>query len=103
MEKDKKKSYRNNEFKKAPTRNEKFELPGGSNSVSDIQDYFEYIIKKHEKLTDNLENIENRITFKIKREYYLELLDKNGENVTHLEITEVVLVQILSIMIINAI
>ena len=29
--------------------NEKFELPDGSYSVTDIQDYFEYIIKKHEK------------------------------------------------------
>ena len=31
-----------------------FELPNGSFSVSDIQEYFEYIIKKHETLTDNL-------------------------------------------------
>ena len=65
--------------------------------------------------------IENGVTFKIKTRYYLELLtpetmkllgstetkiakDKNGENVPHLEITEVVLVTvILSIMIINKI
>ena len=33
--------------------NEKFELPDGSYSVLDIQDYFEYIIKKYEKVTDN--------------------------------------------------
>ena len=33
--------------------NEKFELSNGSYSVSDIQDYFEYIIKKHETVTDN--------------------------------------------------
>ena len=32
------------------TCNEEFELPDGSYSVSDIQDYFEYIIKKHENM-----------------------------------------------------
>ena len=61
----------------APTWNEKFEKPGGSYLVSD---YFEYIIKKHETLTDNspvkinVNKIENRITFRIKAGYYLELL-----------------------------
>ena len=36
-----KKSYKNNKFKiSAPTWNEEFELPDGSYSVSDIQDYF---------------------------------------------------------------
>ena len=34
----------------APTWNDEFELPDGSYSVSDIQDYIEYIIKKHETL-----------------------------------------------------
>ena len=39
-----KSSYNNNKFKiSAPKWNDKFELPGGSYSVSDIQDYFEYI------------------------------------------------------------
>ena len=33
--------------------NDKFELPDGLYSVSDIQDYFEYIIKKLETETDN--------------------------------------------------
>ena len=43
-----KSSYSNNKFRmSAPTWNHKFELPDGSNSVSDIQDYFEYIFKKH--------------------------------------------------------
>ena len=43
-----KKSYMNNKFKiSAPTWNEEFELPDGSYSVSDIQDCFEYILKKH--------------------------------------------------------
>ena len=56
----------------------KFELPDGSYSVSDIQDYFKYILKKkHETVTDNpsimicVNKIENRITFKIKSGYYL--------------------------------
>ena len=91
------------------------EFPGGSYLISNIQDYFEYILKKHNENFDNrsirmcVNNIENRITFKIKNGYYLELLtpetmnlrenteskitkDKNGENEPHLEITEVVLV-----------
>ena len=39
-----KSSYNNNKFKiSAPTWNHKFELPDGSYSVSDIQDYFDYI------------------------------------------------------------
>ena len=56
------------------------ELSDGPYSVSDIQDYFEYIINKHETMTNNppiriyVNKIENRITFKIKAGYYLELL-----------------------------
>ena len=56
-----------------------FELPDRSYSVSDIQDYFEYIIKKHETFTDNppiriyVNEIENMISFKIKTEYYVKL------------------------------
>ena len=43
-----KSSYNKNKFKiSAPTWNDKFELPDGSYSVSDIQDYFEYVLKKH--------------------------------------------------------
>ena len=68
-----KNSYNNNKFKiSAPTWNDKFELPDGSYSVSDIQDYFEYILKKHGEDIDkpsvqiNLNKIENRVTFKIK-------------------------------------
>ena len=66
-----KKSYKNNKFKiSAPTWNGEFELPDGSYSISDIQDYFEYI-KKHRKKTVNpsiriyTNEIENRITFDI--------------------------------------
>ena len=111
-----KSSYNNNKFKiSAPTWNEEFELPDGSYSVSDIQDYFEYILKKHSESFDNasiriyVNEIKNRITFKIKNGYYIELLtlltmkvlgsteskinkNKNGENVPHLEIVEVILV-----------
>ena len=48
-----KSSYSNNKFKiSAPTWNEKFKLPDGSYSVSDIQDYFEYIFKKHRESTN---------------------------------------------------
>ena len=49
-----KKSYKNNKIKiPGPTSNQKFELSDGSYSVSDIQDCFEYIIKKHETVTGN--------------------------------------------------
>ena len=37
----------------APTWNDTFDLPDGSYSIADIQDYFEFIIKKHENLTEN--------------------------------------------------
>ena len=48
-------SNKNNKFKIwAPTWNEEFELPDGSYSVSGIKDYFEYIIKKHEMVTENI-------------------------------------------------
>ena len=67
-----KKWYKNNKFKiSAPTWDEKFELPDGSYSVSEIQDYFEYIFKNQETVTDNssiriyINKTENRITFKI--------------------------------------
>ena len=111
-----KSSYNSNKFKiSAPTWNDKFELPDGSYSVSDIQDYFEYILKNNGENNDKasihiyVNKIKNRVTFKIKDAYSLELLtpetmkllestknkitkNKNGENVPHLEITEVVLV-----------
>ena len=76
-----KKSYKSNRFKtSAPTWSEELELPDGLYSISDVQNYFEYIFKKHEEETVNLSitiyinEIENRITFKIKTGYYLELL-----------------------------
>ena len=92
-----------------------FDFPDGSYSIADIQDYFEFIIKKHETLTENPpvqiypNKIKNRIVFKIKTGYKLELLssetmkllgstkkdvdqDKDGEDVPKLESVEVVLV-----------
>ena len=64
--------------------NEDFESADGSYSASDIQDYLEYILKKQREETDNpsikVNKIENRITFKIKTGYYLELLNSwNGK------------------------
>ena len=49
-----KSEYNNNKFKTSPsTRNDTFDLPDGSYSIADIQDYFEFIIKKYETLTEN--------------------------------------------------
>ena len=49
-----KSEYNNKKFKiSAPTWNDEFNLSDGSYSVSDIQDYFEYIIKKHETIANN--------------------------------------------------
>ena len=82
-----KSSYKNNKFKIfAPAWNDEFELPDGSYSTSDIQHYFEYIIKKHSGSVDNpsikiyVNKIENRVTFKIKNGYYLELLTPETMN-----------------------
>ena len=68
--------YNNNKFKiSAPTFNNTSDLPDGPYSISDIQDYFEFIIKKHETLTENppvqiyQNNIKNKIIFKIKTGY----------------------------------
>ena len=111
-----KSTYNNNKFKiSAPTWNEIFDLPDGSYNISEIQDYIEYMIKKHETLGKNApisvyaKTINNRILFKIKSRYKLELLsketmkllgstkditdsDKNSENVPRLENVEIVLV-----------
>ena len=76
-----KSSYKNNRFRiSAPTWSDEFQLPDRSYSISNIQDYFEYIIKKHSESVHNpsikisVNKIENRVTFKIKNGYYLELL-----------------------------
>ena len=90
-------------------------MPDGSYSVSDMQDYSEFIIKKHETLVENSpiqiypNKIKNSIVFKIKTGYKLEVLssktmkllgsakkdvdkDKGGEDVRKLESVKVVLV-----------
>ena len=109
--------YKNNKFKiSAPTWSEKFNISDGSYAVTDIQDYLEYIIKKHETITDEdspikiyANKIKNRVTFKIKTGYKLELLaketmqllgstkkevnkDKDGELVPKIENVDVVLI-----------
>ena len=86
-------------------------MPDGSYSIADIQDYFEFIIRKHKVLAENPSiypnKIKNRIVFKVKTGYKLELLslktmkllggarkdvdqDKDGVDVPKLESVEVV-------------
>ena len=108
--------YNDNKFKiSSPTWNETFDLPDGSYNILEIQDYIEYIIKKHETIGENApiliyaNTITKRIVLKIKTGYKLKLLsketmkllgstkdtidaDKNSENVLRLENVEVVLV-----------
>ena len=80
-EKNIKSSYKSHKFEvSAPTWNDEFELPDGSYLISDIEDYFEYIFKRHGEKIDNpsiriyVNKVENRITFKIKTGYYLVVL-----------------------------
>ena len=111
-----KSTYNNNKFKiSAPTWNETFDLPDGSGNVPEIQDYIEYMIKKHETIGKHApiliyaNTITNKIVFKIWTGSKLELLsketmkllgstkdtidaDKNSENIPRLENVEVVLV-----------
>ena len=111
-----KSTYNDNKFKiSAPTWNDTFDLPDGSYNIPAIQSYTEYIIKKHETTAETApiliytNKISNRIVFKIKTGYKLELLsketmkllgstkdtidaDKNSENVPRLENVKVVLV-----------
>ena len=108
--------YNNNKFKiSAPTWNDTFDVPDGSYSIVALQNYFEYIIKKHETIADvspvliYVNEMNNRIFFKIKSGYKLELLskqtmrllgsltdsidgDKNSELVTKFESADLVLV-----------
>ena len=73
--------YSNNKLKiSTPTWNNTFDLPDGFYSISDIQDYFEFAIKKQETLTENPpvqiypNKIKIRIVFELKTGYKLELL-----------------------------
>ena len=95
--------------------NEEFKLSNVSNSVSDIEDYFQYIIKNHKTSTDDapvkayLNKIGKSITSKIKAGYYLKVLapetmksfkttkskitkNKNSGNDPHFEITQVIVI-----------
>ena len=111
-----KSDYNNNKFKiSAPTWNDTFDVPDGSYSIAALQNYFECIIKKHETIAKvspvliYVNEINNRIVFKIKSGYKLELLlketmkllgsstntidgDKNSELVPKLESVDFVLV-----------
>ena len=78
-----KSDYNNNKFKiSAPTWNDTFDVPDGSYSIATLQNYFENIIKKHETITNvspvliYVNEMNNRIVFKIKSGYKLELLLK---------------------------
>ena len=75
-----KSQYNNNKFKiSATTWNDTFHLPDDSYSIAEIQHFFEFIFKKHETLTENPQvqiypnKIKNRIVFKTKTGYRLEL------------------------------
>ena len=109
--------YNNNKFKiSTPTWNDTFDLPDGLYNIPAIQNYIEYVIKKHEPIAADTapiliyaNKISNTIVFKIKTGYKLELLsketmkllgstsniidaDKNSENVPRLENVKAVLV-----------
>ena len=91
--------YNNNKLKiSAPTWNDTFDLPDGSYSIADIQDYFEFIRKKYETFTENPpvqiypNKMKNRIVFKIKTGYKLELL--TPETIALLEVEKKMLIQI---------
>ena len=110
-----KSEYNNNKFKiHASIWNDGFNLPDGSYNIEQIQDYFKYIIEKHETIADNppvqiyVNKIKNRIVFKIKTGYKLELIseetipllesskkaidkNKDGEIMPRLEAVEIVL------------
>ena len=110
-----KSEYNNNKFKiHASIWNDGFNLPDGSYNIEQIQDYFKYITEKHETIADNppvqiyVNKIKNRIVFKMKTGYKLELIseetipllesskkaidkNKDGEIVPRLEAVEIVL------------
>ena len=78
-----KSDYNNNKFKiSAPTWNDTFGERDGSYSTAALPNYFEYIIKKHKTIANvspvliYVNEINNRIAFKIKLGYRLELLSK---------------------------
>ena len=85
-----KSEYKNNKFKiSAPIWNDTFDLLDGSYSIADIQNYFEYIIKKHETIVDSnslpiivyVNKTKNRVIFKIKTGYKLEIFIKRNNDI----------------------
>ena len=108
-----KKFVRQQKFKKSGiTGGHEFELPDIDHSVSDVQDFFKYIIKKHETFTDKspvkiyVNKVHNRITFKIKTGKFLKFLtnktikllesaerritkNKNDENVSIINVSTI--------------
>ena len=117
MEKNIRKHYKNNKLKIiTPTWNYELESTDGCYSVSDIQDYIEYINKKHETLTTSppihvyINKNNKKLMIQIQDGYKLELgmpeamklfgstkkivdKTKNAEKVPNLEVFEIVLVQ----------
>ena len=96
-----------------PMRNKKINLPDGSDCITNIQDHVEYIMKNHDRFYNppiriHVNKTENKIYLELRRGYYLRVLttepmkllwstkskiakDETGENMLHLEITDVVL------------
>ena len=79
-QKNTRKQNKNNKLKIiAPTWNDEFELPDSSYFMLDIQDHCEFIVKNHKTLTTipplnaYIYRINNRLVFKIKDGYKLEL------------------------------
>ena len=79
--------FNNNKFKiSALTWNYKFDLPATSYSITQTHDYFEYIVRNCESMTDNpsiqiyINRIKNRIGVKIMTGYKLELLSHETSN-----------------------
>ena len=117
MWKNMRKHYKNNKLEIiAPTWNGEFELLDGFCSITAIQAYFEYIIKKQETLSAvplihvYMNRTNKRLVFKIKDGYKLELQTsetmnlfgsikkligktKNGEKVPSLQVVKIDLVQ----------
>ena len=81
-------AYSNNKFKiSAPTWNDTFDLPDGSYPIADIEDYFEFIIKKHKTLTENPpvqiypNKIKNRIVFLNKNRIQIRIIISRNDEI----------------------
>ena len=83
-----KSDYNNNKFKiSAPTWSDTFDVPDGSYSIAALQNYFEYIIKKHETIANvspvliYVNEINNRIVFKIKIRIQIRIIVKRNDEI----------------------